>query len=238
LPAADQVRADDQTEMQALVDKAVKAAGGKDKLARLAAATWKSKGRLNIKDETIGLTVDASWQGLDQCKLDLSADVMGRTETAILIINKKKGWLKVRDRVQEAPKDFLTLLKPDLYALRSVQMLLPLQDKTCKLSPLGELKIGDQETVGIKVTRKGYPDLDIFFDKTSMLAVKCQMMFKDSRGGQEVSHEFFFSAYKATDGLSHFTKVTFKRDGNQHLETEVSELQALETLDNGTFDKP
>src|SRR5262249_4420571 len=171
------VRADDQADMRALVDKAVKAAGGQAKVAKLAAVTWKAKGTLNIKDQKISLTIDSSWQGLDQCKLDLQAEVMNRTESALIVFNKGKGWLKVRDRTMDAPKEFRTFLLPDLYALRLAQTLLPLKDKACKLSPLGELKIGDRDTVGVKATRKGYPDVDIFFDKKTMLPVKCQLTF-------------------------------------------------------------
>jgi len=238
LAGAGPARADDQADMKALIDKAIKAAGGAAKLKALQACTWKGKGTIEIEDKKGTLGIDASMQALDQARLDLTAEIDGKTHNVAVVVNKEQGWFKSPKRVEAIPKDFFPFLKTDLRALRLTQLLLPLQDKECKLSPLGETKIDDQDAVGVKATRKGFGDVDIYFDKKTGLPVKCQTVVKDTKEGNELSHEFFFSAPKETDGVKHFTKVLLKRDGKKMIEIELSDIKSADKLEESVFAKP
>jgi hypothetical protein len=238
LAAAGPARADDQADMRALVDKAIKAAGGQAKLKKLAAMTWKAKGTAHVDNRDIELTMEASMQGPDQGRLDISVVECGRTASVGLVLNKDKGWFKAPNRTDVVPKHLLTMLLADYRALRLAQMLTPLKDKACTLSSLGEVKIDDRPALGIKVVRKGYTDVDIFFDKKTHLPVKCQTKVKEDKDGQEVTHDYYFSDAKKTAGVLHFTKVTFKRDDKTFLEVELSDIETVDKLDDSTFAKP
>jgi hypothetical protein len=238
--AASPARADDQADMRALVDKAIKAAGGQAKLKKLKAVTWKAKGSVHADNRDIEITMEASMQAADQGRLDLTAEVNGNTVTIALVLNRDKGWVKhpKSDKVEAIPKELLAVFNTDFRAVRLAQMLTPLKDKACTLSSLGEVKIDDRPALGIKVVRKGHADVDIFFDKKTHLPVKCQTKVKESKGGQEVTHDYFFSDAKKTAGVLHFTKVTFKRDDKTFLEVELSDIETVDKLDDSTFAKP
>jgi hypothetical protein len=230
--------ADDQAEMKALVDKAIKAAGGKTKVAGLKALTWKGKGKVRVKGNEASITIDASMQALDQVRLEMTAEFNGQMESVALIINQDKGWFKDPRRVEAAPQEILTFLKADLYALRLAQTLVPLKHKDCKLSALGEIKIDDRPALGIKAVRKGFPEVDVFFDKESGLPIKCQVQVKEDKGDETRTHELFFSKPKKTDGLVHFTKFTFKRADKEMIEVELSDIKPVDKVDDTQFAKP
>jgi hypothetical protein len=168
----------------------------------------------------------------------MTADFKGRTDNVVLAINKDKGWFKGHRGVEAIPKEIFPALTTDLHALRLAQMLVPLKDKECKLSALGEDKINDVPAVGIKAACKGFADVDIFFDKNTGLPLKCRMQVKDNKEGKEMSHEFYFSVPKKTGSVLHFTKILFKRDGKKMIEVELSDIKTADKLDDSVFAKP
>jgi hypothetical protein len=231
-------RADEQADMKAVVDKAIKAAGGQAKLKKLKAMTWKAKGSFTDGNREVAFTIDASIQDTRQAKLDLHAEHNGQSIEAGLVINGDKGWFKGPKGVETIPKELLAFLKDDFGALRLAQTLVPLKDKGCTLSSLGEVKIGDKPALGIKVARKGHADVDVYFDKKTHLPVKCTVKGKEDGNGQEKTHEFFLSEFKDAAGVRHFTKVLFKRDDKKMMEVELSDIEAVDKHDDGVFAKP
>jgi hypothetical protein len=238
LAAAGPGRADDQKAAKDIIAKAIKAAGGEANLKKLGAASWKAKATAQEGGKKAKVTIEASVQGLDQFRMDLTMEVGGNTRSALLVFNKDKAWAKNSDRnqVEAAPKEILPVVQGVTYALRVAQLLYPLQDKACKLSSLGELMIGDKPAVGVKATRKGFPEVDIYFDKKSNLPVKVRLNVKE-RGGEK-THEWVFSEPKKMAGVKQFTKVKFTHDGKHFLDAEISELKAKDKFEANTFAKP
>jgi hypothetical protein len=107
-----------------------------------------------------------------------------------------------------------------------------------KLAPLGELKIGDRETVGLKVTQKGFPDIDLFFDKKTGLPYKTEIRQKEGKQGMEMPHAFIFDNYKEFGGVKQFTRAKFLRDDKSLAEIECSDFKPQEKLDDSLFAKP
>jgi hypothetical protein len=138
--------------------------------------------------------------------------------------------------VVEAAKENLAFWKDGLYAMRACQLLPSLKDKAFTLSPLGEVKIGAQQAVGILVAHKDYKDLNLFFDKESGLPLKSEARLAPP-GGQEIAVEFHFSDYKKFGAVKHFSKITFKADGKEVV-TELTEINVHDKLDDGLFGRP
>jgi hypothetical protein len=230
--AAAPLRADEQADGKALLDKAMKALGGEAKLGTLLAATL--KGKITVqeggKEETV--TLQGQCQGLDQARLEV--EVMGRK--ALFVVNRDKAWFSDGNRTEEAPKEILDIILPDLYALRLASV--PLADKEAKFSPLGEVKVGDRATWGVKVACKGRSEVDLYFDQENGLPVKCEVRVTEPGGNDEVAHEFLFTDYKDFDGVKHFTKVTLNRKGMKTFELELNEVKREEKLDDTLFAKP
>ncbi len=232
--------ADDAADARAVVDRAIQAMGGKDRLAPCRAVTWKGKGSVHLDAATATFTDEISARGLGRYNWQLSAEVDGRSIGLAVVFNGEKGWLRPdnADEAQEFPKPIAPVFRADLRAVRLAQHLLPLTDKAYRLSPLGELKVGERPAVGVKVSHKDWPDLDLFFDKETGLPVRAEQRLKEGPDGPEVVHSLTFAAYKEAAGLKHFTRVAMRRDDKLTVETEATEVSFPEKLDDSAFEKP
>jgi hypothetical protein len=237
LAGVDPVRADDQAEARALIDRAIKAAGGEANLAKLKAFTCKGKGKATADNQEVSISCEATMLDLDKSRLDMDAEVNAMKMMVSIVVNGDQAWAKANERISDAPEEVRAVLKADLHALRIAQMLVPLTDKAYQLSPLGELKVGDRPALGLRVTHKDHREVSLFFDKETGLPVKCELSVIDMKDGQEVPHEFLLSDPKETDGIQHFTRITFKRDGKQFLEMELSDIKPQDKLDDSAFAK-
>jgi hypothetical protein len=103
---------------------------------------------------------------------------------------------------------------------------------------VGEEKIDDKPAVSILVSRKGHPDVTLFFDKGSGLLVKSLTQVWDEFTDKEVAQEVLFLDYKDTDGRKVFNKMQIKRDGKMFIEEEFSDQQSSGKLDPKLFEKP
>jgi hypothetical protein len=233
-------RADESAEAKALLGKAVKALGDKEKLGRLVAVTMKTKGAVHLSGLTAEFSGEWSAQAQEKFRWEIEASINGRSANVALILNKDKGWAKATGpgggMSVEIPKDDHTFA--NFGAVRLAERLVVLEDKAYKLSLLGEVKINDRAALGIKVAHEGRPDIDLFFDKETLLPVRSELRVKEGKDGQEVLHSFYFSDYKVVDGVKHFTKLTFRHDDKILIEMELSEIKLQEKLDDGLFDKP
>jgi hypothetical protein len=226
-----------EAEIKQVLDRAVKAAGGRDKFAKLQAVTWKGKADFTVGNEQISLTHEGSAEGWDKYRVELQAQVNGNNAMILVVLNGKKAWAGEGGRVKEAKDEEIGFVRDFFYAWRLPQMLPAVQkDKAFKVSHLGELKVGDRDAVGLLFRQKGRPDLSVFFDKKGGLPVKSVVRLK-TPDKQEKELEFLFGDYKDFDGVRHFTKMTVRVDGQEYV-TEVSELRAPGELDAGLFAKP
>jgi hypothetical protein len=238
LACANLGRADEQAEALKIVDAAIKAAGGEAKLDKLKIASMKGKGTLHEGGQEMGtFTLAGTVQGLDSVRLDFDANIMDRNEKILIVISSDKGWAKHGERVKDAPAEELQIIKQELSALRTAQLLTPLKERDLRLSPLGEKMINDRAAVGIKVVKKDHPDMDLYFDKGTHLPVKCELRIKEPNG-MEVTTAWFFSEFKELAGVKHPTKVALTRDDKKIMEMEISEVKGETKLDENTFAKP
>jgi hypothetical protein len=225
------VRADDPTEARALLDKAIKAAGGEEKLAKYKAMTWKATGTYYGMGAGLPYTATYAVQHPGQFRMAIEG-------VFTIVFDGDKGWVQAGGSTEEMNKDQLAARKEDNYA-SSLTTLVPLKDKAFTLTPLPEVKVDDRPAVGLKITREGHREVRLYFDKQTNLLVKSQMRVKaEEMGGKEVNQEAYYSDHKDISGLKVPTKVVVKREGELYVDGESSDVKLLEKLDNKVFDKP
>jgi outer membrane lipoprotein-sorting protein len=225
------VRADDPTEARALLDKAIKAAGGEEKLGKYKAMTWKASGTYYGMGAGLPYTGTYAVQRPGQFRMEIEG-------VFTIVVDGDKGWIKAGGSTEEMNKDQVAERKEDNY-LGSLTMLVPLKDKAFTLTPLPEVKVDDRPAVGLKITREGHREVRFYFDKQTNLLVKSQMRVKaEEMGGKEVNQEAYYSEFKDVSGLKVPTKLVIKREGELYVDGESSEVKLLEKLDNTVFDKP
>ena len=223
---------------RALVDKAIKAHGGADALAKFPASTMKFKGSFHGMGMDLPMKGDIYSAGADKLKLDMTIEAGGQTIPIVNVVAGDKGWAKAGDQVIELTADQMTEAKEQGHAGWVAGLIPLIKADGLTLATAGEQVVADKPAVAVKVSAKGRRDVTLYFDKASGLLVKHENQIKDEGTGQEVLEETFHSAYKDVQGTKQATKLVAKRDGKLYLDIEVSEITLVEKLDPGTFDKP
>jgi hypothetical protein len=231
-------RADDAKAARALVDKAIKAQGGADNLAKYKGSVASFKGTFYGMGMELPMTGVITTMGVDKFKADIMVEAGGMKIQIVNVVNGDKGWSKVGANTTEMDKDMLTQAKEKTYA-EGVASLVPLIDgKGYTLAPTGEFLVGEKKALGVKVTSKGRRDVDLYFDKETGLVVQYEFKVKDEGSGQEVTETSYPSEYKDVRGVKLAKKFTVKRDGKLYLEIEMTDIELHDKLDASVFDKP
>src|SRR5262245_2363647 len=222
---------------KSVVEKAIKAHGGEEKLTKFKATKVKAKGTLQLMGVEIEFSASASTMFPDKYREELQMDVMGNKLTVIQVYDGKKGWVSAQGMTMEVMGGQLDQLKDQAYSTY-IETLVPLiKDKQFELTLLDETKVDGKAALGIKVVSKGHKDIKMYFSKESGLLVKTEQRTLDP-AMQEVEAEVTYRDYKDVDGTKQAMKQSIKFDGKKFLEAEVTEMKLLEKLDNSTFEKP
>jgi hypothetical protein len=229
-------RADDK-DVVAVLDKAIKALGGEEKLAAAKAATLKSKGTLRLMDTDNQVTSEVTFDGLDKARQEFEGEFGGNKVKGVTVLNGDKGWRVFGDMKSDLDKDALANQKRAVYLQVVPMTILPLKGKDFKTKMAGEEKVGEKPAVVIEVTAPDGKDFKLYFDKESGLPVKQTAKVAGFMGG-EFDQETTYSDYKDFGGIKKATKVASKRNGERFLEAEVTDFKVLDKVDAKTFDEP
>jgi hypothetical protein len=225
-----------QDEAQKLIDTAIKAQGGLEKLSKVRAVQLKTKGTLEVMGG-LAFTQEISLSPPDRFKEVMHLEAGGKAITIITVFDGKKGWLSVAGETKEVEGKILEELKEGAHLAR-VMRLVFLKDKSVELSPLGEVKVNDRPAVGVKVACKGHRDVDLFFDKGTGLVAKVVRRGVDLMTDQEITEERVITEYQEVEGQKTPKKAVVSRDGKKFLEVEVLEVKYPAAIDDSEFAKP
>src|SRR5262245_10271929 len=222
---------------KSVIEKAIKAHGGEEKLTKFKATKVKAKGTLQLMGVPIEFTAEASSMFPDRFREELKLDIMGNMITVLHVYDGKKGWLSAQGMTMELTGDELDQVKEQAYS-NYIENLVPLlKDKQFELSLLDETKVDGKPALGVKVSSKGHKDIKMYFNKESGLLVKTEQKTRDP-AMQEVEAEAYYHDYKDVNGTKQAMKQSIKYDGKKFLDAEVTDIKLLETLDAKTFEKP
>ena len=220
-----------EDDARGVVNKAVKAMGGEKALAKHKAATWTEKGTYYGMGKGLPFTGKYAMSLPDKFKMEIEG-------AFTLVISGEKGWISAMGDTKEMDKDQLAAQMND-HRAGYIATLLPLKDKAFTLTMIGEAKVEEKPAVGIKVTRKSYPEVKLYFDKHSNLLVKSEFPSKaPEEKFKDVTMTMYYSKYQEIDGAQVPTHLVMKRDGKLFVEADVSDLKAVGKLDDSVFAKP
>src|SRR5439155_21834479 len=133
----------------------------------------------------IAFTEESFWQPPGQYRFDMELDISGNKVKQVFVFNGEKAWLKLGDKTEAMPKEMHAAFTDYFQALRVGLNLLELKAEGVKLSPLGEIKIGDRPALGVQISRKGMRDVNLYFDKETGLPAKSEITAKEVFGGDQ-----------------------------------------------------
>jgi hypothetical protein len=230
------VRADDK-DPNAILDKAIKAVGGEEKLKKAEALTWKSKGTITFNGSDNEIKIQGTAQGLDRYRSEFEGEFGGNPVKGVVVLNTDKGWRKFGDNSNDMDGDAIANEKRSVYLQVIPITLVALKGKGFKLEAAPEEKVGDKPAVGIKVTPSDGKDFKLYFDKETGLPAKLVAAVVGF-GGDEFTQETTYSDYKDFDGIKKATRVNSKRDGEDFIKSEITEFKVLDKVEPKTFAQP
>jgi hypothetical protein len=192
-------RADDQPDAKVLLDKAIKAINGEAKLAKLGTVSAKGKISGSQGGQDFTLDFDSICQGTMQYRANVEFQGGGNSFKVTIVVSGDKAWLKKDDKTEDAP-DVASFIQNVFYAGRLPLLLPTLRDKAHKLAPLGEVKVRDEDALGLSINHDARKDASLFFDKSTGLPVKTEIRVIDPRG-KEIIVEYHYSEYKDFGGV-------------------------------------
>jgi hypothetical protein len=224
-------------EAKAIVEKAIKAHGGAEKLNKFKNWTWKTKGEAYMGDAPMPFTAEYVYSAPLNFRYDFDINI-GEDKpfrfTGCTV--GKTGWTKSGDVVDDLEKVKRESMNQNVHTME-LSLLTPLMDKEYTLTSLGESKHENQTLVGIKVGREGYKDVSMFFDKETGLFVKnSTTIFDADHAKKDVKQDAVFSDHREKDGLKVFGKITIYHDGKKFIVEELTEHKIIEKDD--PFAKP
>jgi outer membrane lipoprotein-sorting protein len=225
-----------EDESRALIAKAIKAQGGEEKLSSLKAMQAKGKGTINIMEMNLPFTAELFIHLPDKLKVVVNSEFMNMNVEIIQVYDGKKGWAKFAGMLKDFDADELKEARKGMY-VEYVSSLVVLKDKAFKLSLLGESKVEGRDAVGVRVSREGEQDVNLYFDKKEHLLLKSESRGRDPNM-QEVNQEKIFLDYKEFDGIRAATRFIVNHDGKRFLEMDVTEQRHLPSLDASIFVQP
>jgi hypothetical protein len=207
-----------QSELNAVVEKAIKAHGGEETLAKLKGRVWKDKGIGYFGGKESSFTGSYAMQVPDQLKMELTGGF-----PFSLYFNRDKGLMNGKELTTAQIKQ----QQEGAYA-GWVTTSFPLKEKTLVLALLEETVVNDRPVVGVKIKSNGHRDIDIYFDKETGLMAKVVTRVFGER-------ESFWSAYRDFDGVPVPTKYVVKQNGKTLVEGEITEWRRADNLGDKTF---
>lgn len=225
-------------ELRTLVAKAVKAHGGKELLKKYQHAQVKYKGEV----DSMGVMAKVEgevYASPDRMKNIIGVEVNGMNIKIQQGFDGKILWMDVMGMGQEIKDDDkIKDMKVNMYA-EQVGNLWELDNKEYKLGSLGDMKIKGKDAVGVRVSKEGKRDVNLWFDKQSNLLIKHEYRGKDAFGQEgEVNNEKYFADYKAVMGIQTPGRMEVHKEGKKIVDLEITETRYHEKLDDSIFAKP
>lgn len=226
----------DETQVNQVLDKAIKALGGQEKLAKATAFTWKAKGKITIEGNDNEFHGESTVQGIDHFHSTFEGEFNGNPFKALTVLSGDKGWRRF-GQMQEMNPDAVKNERRTVYLMVVPTILLPLKSKDFKVQSVADDKINGKPVAALKITGPDGKDFTLLFDKESGLPVRLVASVVGWMG-EEYVQEVNYSDYKEFGGLKRPTKISVKRDGEPFLSQEVSDFKVLDKVPADTFAEP
>ncbi len=227
----------DEAQVNQVLDKAVKALGGEEKLSKAEVFTWKSKGKLTIEGNENEISSEATIQGLDHFQSSFEGEFNGNKIKGLTVLSGDKGWRRFGDQTMDMDPDAVKNEKRTVYLIVVPARIVPLKSKSFKVESAPDESIKGKPAATLKVTGPDGKDFTLYFDKESGLPVRLVAKVIGWTG-EEYLQASTFSDYKDFGGFKRSTKVSIKRDGEKFVESEITDFKVLDKVPADTFAEP
>jgi hypothetical protein len=228
LTVSGSVRGDEQA-AKVILDKAIKALGGEERLSKIKAFTLKGKGTVVLDDKYIPFSFQMTAKGIEQYRWTYEGEAGGEKFAGATVIDGAKGWRKLNDDIQKLEGESLDNEKRSAY----LEVVPILKGEGFKL----DLAAEEKATTGLKATGPDGKDFTIRFDKESGLPISLSGKVVDA-DGKEFTQHTTFEVYREFEGIKVATKSSSKKDGARYIEVDGMEFKFLDKVEPDAFAEP
>jgi hypothetical protein len=210
---------------QTVLDRAIVAAGGADRLAAMRAFAWRGRADASVAEKELHLTGEWRLQLPDSVVVTTTLEGQPRSSARSLIIAGPRGWTKVGSTI--APLDAEQLAhERDQFYLYYLMRLVPLRGTGYRLSRLEDDSAGRPR---IRVARNGRPDVDLSFDSGGNL-VGLSDSITDPRSHARVRQDVVLSGQLQAAGVRWPRRITITWDRKPYFDLEILAFSPLTQL--------
>jgi hypothetical protein len=228
-------RGNSEDSAKAIVEKAIVAHGGFEKLSKYPAMRQSATGVIFFDGIEVRASSNALWQLPSEFWVELSTGTLDHRSTVTRVLNGTEAWEVLDGKVRELKGVELDSMKDGVYQCY-LESLVPLvNDKQVNLRVIPDEIVSDKRAHGVRVSVNGHNDRELFFDVQSALLVKCRCRLVGR--GAAVS-EMFYSDYKPVNGLMEPMKLVLKTNGEIESQNTITNDTPLERIEHGKFARP
>ena len=227
--------ADDARAAKAIVDDAIKAHGGPEKLAQTELMTRQAKGVASLGQE-LPFTDEWVLQLPERWRWTFDVGAPGQKARLVFVVNGDKGWQSTGGVTMDISKERLEELREEAYVMWLSTLLPFAKENRFSLATLPDALVDGRPAVGVKATHLGRPEVKLYFDKQNGLLVKIARRAKEA--SQPTDKEYLYSAYKGFEGTSLPTRYAELANGRKLMEATEMSYRFLRSVDDKTFARP
>ena len=226
----------DEPKPEQIIDKAIRAHGGEERLSGLSGFSLKER-LIYEKGPTWNFVLDADVPLRYRSEMKSGPEGKNRS---VFVINGDQGWMKRGEEAEPYPATFLDSMRKNTIPYLGPRSILRLRARQrnpqCQISMAGECTIDGHQAVGLRMKLEGGPQQTWFFDKESGLLLKTESRTANFEGDETVTVTTY-EDYQTFDGFPMARKEITQRDGKPSSTRELIEFKVA-TPSEGTFDKP
>jgi hypothetical protein len=223
-----------QDDPKAIIQKAVNAKGGADRLDRFPAALIETKGTIVQGGQAVPFTARTVYELPDRGRIALEMESLGGKTRAVQVFDGTTARVVVNGEARKLGDVQAREFRESIHAQNVMRLTPLLKERGFTLTPADSTTVGGKPAVSVKVSVKDHRDVTLYFDRVTGLLVKAERPTVNS-AGQEAKQEQTFSDYKAFDGIMHPMHTVVTRDGQKIMESDTVDFKPMEKADPREF---
>jgi hypothetical protein len=222
-----------QEDARNIIQKAITAAGGADKIDRYKGLQSSARGTAQLSGITAEFTSQTTIALPDRMKIVAKYQALGSTFTLEQKVIGDRVTATVNGSAVPLSDGQKAEVKAAFVRTEILRLTPLLAGKQYTLKALGESKLAGKEYVGVSVSGRGVTDLRLYFDKSTSLLSRYEM--RTTVGTKEMKRVTTLSEYKEAQGLKRPTRMTVTLDGKQTMDVTTTEEKLVEKIDDKEF---
>jgi len=225
-----------ESEAKEIIRKAIGAYGGPEKVKKMACFTLKAKGAFVANGQKSPYLLEA-WFSFPSGRKAIYRFNDKQSEPLTQVLNADGGWETRSGISRELKENELAGMREAMYRFQVDTLLALVNDKSIRVSYIGEKEVNKQRTLVVKVQSNNHPDMLLYFDGLTGLQVKVEIRAADA-AGNEVLLEYFLHDHKEFNSVRRPSKYVVFINGDKVEEFEVTDMEFPERIEEKVFRKP